>query len=110
MNPFSYGGFAVKLISHKLCRWLVSLTLPLAAVGVLMLAATSALGALAGAIVMVGVAVGVIGIRWPKGQPAPRLVILAGYLLASNVAGVLAWLRLVRRRSTAFWEPTRRPA
>ena len=110
MNPFIYGGFALKLISHKLCRWLVSLTLPLAVVGFLLVAVTSPLGAPAATVATACVAIGVAGIRWPKGRPAPRLVILAGYVLASNVAGVLAWIRLARRRSTAFWEPTQRPA
>ena len=38
MNPLRYGSFAWMLVSHKLCRWLVHLTLPLALLGLALLA------------------------------------------------------------------------
>ena len=38
LNPFRYGRFAWMLMSHKVSRWLGFLTLPLAGVGVLLLA------------------------------------------------------------------------
>jgi cellulose synthase/poly-beta-1,6-N-acetylglucosamine synthase-like glycosyltransferase len=109
MNPVRYGTFAFMLISHKLCRWMVPLLLPVALVGLLVLGADSAIGAVALGLTIVGVSLGLLGMHWPGGRKAPRLVALAGYALASNLAGVLAWTRAVRGRSTPLWEPTRRP-
>jgi cellulose synthase/poly-beta-1,6-N-acetylglucosamine synthase-like glycosyltransferase len=109
MNPARYGAFAFMLISHKLCRWMVSLLIPAAILGLLILGASSIVGASILGLTAAGVVVGLVGIRWPGARAAPRLVALAGYVLASNVAGVLAWTRAVRGRSTPLWEPTRRP-
>ena len=109
MNPFRYGTFAFMLASHKLCRWLVSLLIPVAAVGLLMVGAGSAGGAIVFALSVALVLAGMMGMRWPRNRTAPRLFSLAGYVVASNVAGVMAWTRAVRGRSTPLWEPTRRP-
>ncbi len=38
LNPLRHGGFSLMLFSHKLCRWLFQLTLPLMAVGLVLLA------------------------------------------------------------------------
>jgi hypothetical protein len=64
------------LISHKLCRWLFQLTLPLAGIGLVLLAAqgrTWAVVLLAAAVIAAGL--GVVAMRWPAGKPMP--VILA---------------------------------
>jgi cellulose synthase/poly-beta-1,6-N-acetylglucosamine synthase-like glycosyltransferase len=108
MNPARYGVFAWMLISHKLCRWLVYLTLPLAIVGALALAASWPAAWMLLGLVAVGVALGIVGMRWPEGRRAPVLVALPGFALASNVAGILAWLRFFRGESSPVWEPTRR--
>ena len=108
MNPARYGLFAWMLISHKLCRWLVYLTLPLAVLGALALAAVWPAAWVLLGIVAAGVALGVVGMRWPAGRRAPVLVALPGFALASNVAGILAWLRFFRGESSPVWEPTRR--
>jgi hypothetical protein len=58
---------------------------------------------------IIGVGVGTVGMRWPHERgTAPKLVRLAGFALASNLAGVLAWLQVIRGRRLAVWEPTRR--
>jgi cellulose synthase/poly-beta-1,6-N-acetylglucosamine synthase-like glycosyltransferase len=108
MNPFSHGVFAWMLISHKLCRWLVYLTLPLAVLGAIALAAAWTPGWLLVAAGAAGVTLGVLGMRWPDGRRAPPLLALPGFALASNVAGVLAWFRFFRGQSSPVWEPTRR--
>jgi cellulose synthase/poly-beta-1,6-N-acetylglucosamine synthase-like glycosyltransferase len=108
MNPFRYGLFAWMLISHKLCRWLVYLTLPLAIVGAIVLAASWPPAWLLVALGGLGVALGVLGMRWPDDRRAPTLIALPGFALASNVAGVLAWLKFFRGESSPVWEPTRR--
>jgi cellulose synthase/poly-beta-1,6-N-acetylglucosamine synthase-like glycosyltransferase len=106
MNPFTHGAFAWMLFSHKLCRWLVYPALPIAAVA-LVIASFHSGGwlLLLIASIMVGL-IGLIGIRWP--HTAPRLVRIAGFALASNVAGILAWIQVIRNRRLAVWEPTRR--
>ena len=108
MNPIRYGRFAFMLISHKLCRWLVPLLLPASIVGLIVLAIDSAAGAWILGAVAAAIALGVLGMRWPRGRTAPRLVSIAGYVLASNVAGVRAWLQALNGQSTPHWEPTRR--
>lgn len=108
LNPFRHGTFALMLVSHKLCRWVVSLLIPVAVVGLFILAARSVVGAYALAIVSAVVALGFAGMRWPHGRLAPRVVAVAGYVLASNLAGVVAWLRAIRGRNAPLWEPTRR--
>jgi hypothetical protein len=110
LDPFRYGSFALMLISHKLVRWLFYLTLPLAFAGLLYLASQSrmALALLVAALLLI--VLGAIGMRWPSGRPVPRLFALPGFILASNLAGIIAWLRVFRGVQAAQWEPTRRPA
>lgn len=109
MNPFRYGSFALMLISHKLMRWLVYPALLAAPLGLALLGVESMsarwLLAAAGA----GVLLGWIGMRWPEGRSVPRLIAVPGFILAANLAGVVAWTKLVRRERIAVWEPTRRP-
>lgn len=109
MSPVRHGWFAVMLIGHKLCRWLVYPLVPGAIVGLGLLAlesrAAAALLALAGA----GVALGVAGMRWP-GPRVPLLLSVPGFILAANLAGVLAWVKVLRRERSPIWEPTQRPA
>ena len=109
MNPISHGRFAFMLFSHKLCRWLVSLSIPTAVIALIVLAAASRAGSWILVAAGAGVALGMVGMRWPRDRQAPRVVTIAGYVLASNLAGVLAWARAARGRSTPLWEPTRRP-
>lgn len=109
MNPIRHGRFAFMLFSHKLCRWLVSLSIPTAVIALIVLAAASRAGSWILVAAGAGVALGMVGMRWPRDRQAPRVVTIAGYVLASNLAGVLAWARAARGRSTPLWEPTRRP-
>jgi cellulose synthase/poly-beta-1,6-N-acetylglucosamine synthase-like glycosyltransferase len=110
MNPVRHGAFAAMLLSHKLARWLVYLALPGALVGLLLLSTEFPLAALVLALIVLGCALGVLGMRWPAGRRVPLFVAVPGVALASNLAGVLAWLRVLRREHSAHWEPTRRPA
>ena len=108
MNPLKFGRFAFCLISHKLCRWLVSLLLPLSVAGVAMLsvsqlAARVALGALA-----IAGALSLMAMRWPERRRVPVLLALPAFGFASFVAGFLAWMRALSGQASAVWEPTRR--
>jgi hypothetical protein len=54
--------------------------------------------------------VGLLPLWWPSEREVPRPLALLGFVVASNIAGIAAWLRVLRREHTAFWEPTRRTA
>ena len=110
MNPIRHGRFAWMLVSHKLCRWLVYLTLPLALLGLVLLAIEWPLALALLAAAAVALALGIVGMRWPEGRRVPTIFAVPGFVLAANVAGVLAWLQVLTRRRTPIWEPTRRPA
>ncbi len=107
LNPFRFGRFAWMLASHKLARWLVFLTLPLALLGLFIWSLESLAGKVALGLAALGALAGVAGVRWPT-SPPPRLLGLAGFILASHVAGFLAWLKALRGERNPIWEPTRR--
>ena len=110
MNPMRYGVFAFMLISHKLCRWLVYPAFPLAGIGLAILALQHPLARLVLAAAVLGVVLGVVGMRWPAGKRVPKLFAIPGFALASNLAGLQAWLQVLRGTSRPMWEPTKRPA
>ena len=110
LNPIRYGSFAWMLWSHKLIRWLVFLTAPLALVGLLMLSPASVVARWAVALAVVGILLGVIAMRAPAGRQLPRLITLCGFVLVTHLAGFVAWTKALRGESNSIWEPTRRAA
>lgn len=110
MNPFRYGGFALRLLSHKLCRWLVFLTLPGAVVGLALLAPSSpvALGLLLLSLVLILVGAGVL--RAADHRRVPQALLVVGFFFAVCVAALLAWSKALRGERNPIWEPTRRPS
>ncbi len=108
MNPLTYGSFAWMLVSHKLCRWLAYLALPLGFLGLVLLALQWRLAQILLAISVLGIAAGIVGMRWPEGRFVPRIFAVPGFALASNLAGVLAWAKVFRGKRSPIWEPTRR--
>ena len=110
MNPFRYGRFAWMLVSHKLVRWLGFLTLPLAPIGMLLLAATHPWAAALVVLGALGLGAGVLALRSGENRPVPKPFATAGFAVASAVAGLIAWQKFFQRTSAATWEPTRRPA
>jgi cellulose synthase/poly-beta-1,6-N-acetylglucosamine synthase-like glycosyltransferase len=105
LNPFTHGAFAWMLFSHKLSRWLVYPALPIAAIALVIASFYSRAWAVVLALSVAGTIVGIVGMR---SAAASRLVRIAGFALASNLAGVLAWAQVLRNRRMAVWEPTRR--
>jgi cellulose synthase/poly-beta-1,6-N-acetylglucosamine synthase-like glycosyltransferase len=107
LNPFRYGLFAWMLFSHKLCRWLVYPALPIAGIALIIASMHSRGWAILLIVAIVGTLTGVVGMR-AESKGTSRLVRLAGFALASNLAGVLAWAQVLQNRRMAVWEPTRR--
>jgi cellulose synthase/poly-beta-1,6-N-acetylglucosamine synthase-like glycosyltransferase len=110
MNPWRHGAFALALVSHKLARWLVYLSAPLALLGLAWLAAGSRLALAFLVAILAGIAAGIIAMCWPRTRRMPLPFAIAGFALASAVGGLRAWLLALRRRRLPMWEPTRRAA
>jgi glycosyltransferase involved in cell wall biosynthesis len=110
LNPVRYGSFAWMLWSHKLIRWMVFPAAPLALAALLPLSLVSipARVLLAGA--GAGILLGTMAMLSAEGRSLPRPVALCGFVLASHLAGLLAWIKALRGESNAIWEPTRRTA
>jgi hypothetical protein len=108
MDPIRYGWFALMLLSHKLCRWLVYLTAPLAPVGALLLAVDSWSARIVVAAAAMALATGFAALRWPHGRRMPSLLAICGYAVVGGVAGAVAWRRFFRGEHMATWEPTGR--
>ena len=109
MNPARYGRFAWMLMSHKLCRWLVHLTLPLALVGLALLAVEWTAARIALALAAVVILAGVAAMRWPEDRRLPAPLALPGFVVAVNLAALLAWWKALLGERNPIWEPTRRP-
>jgi len=110
LNPFRYGRFAWMLWSHKLVRWLVFLAAPVALVGLALLAVDYPLARWLLGLVALAAGLGAVAMRAPEGTRLPRVVSLCGFVLASHLAGFLAWTKALRGELNPIWEPTRRPS
>jgi glycosyltransferase involved in cell wall biosynthesis len=108
MNPFTYGSFALMLISHKLLRWLPYLLAPVAYAALCYLAVQSVGARVILGIASAGLIAGFLGIRRGDSSPS-KPIALAGFLVAVCWAGFLAWMAAFRNTQLAMWEPTRRP-
>ena len=54
-------------------------------------------------------ALGTTALRWPAGRPMPHPVAVCGFVVAVNLAALLAWSKALRGERNPIWEPTRRP-
>lgn len=111
MNPFVHGTFAWKLLSHKICRWLVSLSALPAFIGVLLLTIRVPSAGVLLVVALGGAALAVAGAVWPDGRALPRWLParLLG-ALSANLAVVHSAWRFIHGHEDHVWEPTRRPA
>ena len=100
--------FAFALLSHKLIRWMVFLVSPLLPVGLLLLAGEVlwARWVLAGGLLSLLLAGAALAL--PEGRRLPWPVAMAGFAVASLVAGFVAWTKALRGELNPTWEPTRR--
>jgi hypothetical protein len=109
LNPLSYGRFSWMLLSHKVVRWLVPMTVPLTII-LLAIAAVSG-DQLAAALLVTMLALFLVGgfsVWWTVRGLPPKLVASIGWVVAAQLAGLVAWIRFARGRQAGVWEPTRR--
>ena len=105
LNPFRYGLFAWQLASHKLCRWLVPFAMIGAAAGNAELLSRSVFYQLTFGAQAVFYAAAVAGV-W-TGAQALRI---PAFLLSSNTAILIAWLRFASGERITCWHPSERLA
>lgn len=109
MNPLRRGRFAWMLLSHKLCRWLVPMTLPAALIGLWLLSGEHLIARVTLGVALAVLALGLIGLAWPEGRGRPRFLSLLGYGVGANLAALFGWAHALRGGQNPLWEPTRRP-
>jgi glycosyltransferase involved in cell wall biosynthesis len=103
LNPFRYGLFAWQLASHKLCRWLVPFAMIGAAAGNAALVSRGAFYQLtfgAQAAFYAAAAAGLL-----TGAQALRV---PAFLISSNAAILIAWLRFASGERITCWNPSER--
>lgn len=109
MNPLRYPGFAWKLVSHKVCRWLLPLALLLILIGTGLLAPSYLPATMALVVALAILALAGIGWRLGRdGRELPRFLSAPAFFLMSNLAVVRAAGRAWRGGNQRVWEPTRR--
>jgi len=107
MNPLRYDWFAFMLVSHKLLRWLPYLLAPVALLALGALAVQSEMARALFGVVMLGLAIGCVGIFRPA-STIFRPVAVAGFVVAAVSAGLMAWRDALGQTQMATWDPTPR--
>ncbi len=109
LNPLRYGRFAFMLTSHKLSRWLVPLSLPIAVAGLII---WSLVAPPVAAVLLAGLLVVALFLsaraRSAAEEEGASLKGFLTYAIMANVAALRAWGRFLRRERSSTWEPTRR--
>lgn len=110
MSPFRYGRFAWVLVSHKLVRWLVPWVSLFGGTGLILAATTETWAQIVSVGIGVSIVLGAMGWLWPMGRRMPRIIAIPAYVFCGTVAGIAAWIRVLRGAQSPAWEPTRREA
>jgi glycosyltransferase involved in cell wall biosynthesis len=108
LDPTKFGVFAWKLISHKVCRWLVPVFAIVGAFGLTLLAPSHRWAVAALVAAGLGAIVAAIGALWPATRPMPRILSTFTFAAAANVAVIHALSRVFLGHEDHLWEPTRR--
>ena len=108
LDPTRYDLFAWKLLSHKVCRWLLPASVIPGALGLVILATQYRWAGVLLVVSLVGVGIALVGAVWPASRPMPRLLSSLTFAAAANLAVVHALLRVMMGHDDHLWEPTRR--
>lgn len=110
LDPTRYGLFAWKLLSHKVSRWLLPITVVGGIVGLALLAPSNLWARITFFACALLVILALVGALWPSGRPMPRTISLVAFGVAANLAVLTALWRVVVGHQDHVWEPTRRSA
>jgi cellulose synthase/poly-beta-1,6-N-acetylglucosamine synthase-like glycosyltransferase len=109
LNPFRYGFFAVKLISHKLLRWLAPLFLLLLLLTSVALAGRSPLYAWALVAQIAFYALALAGHALRRRERMPRLLSVPYYFSMVNIASARGILEAFKGETYTTWTTARAP-
>jgi cellulose synthase/poly-beta-1,6-N-acetylglucosamine synthase-like glycosyltransferase len=109
LNPFRYGFFAVKLISHKLLRWLAPLFLLLLLLSSVALAGRSPLYAWALVAQIAFYALALAGHALRRRERMPRLLSVPYYFSMVNIASARGILEAFKGETYTTWTTARAP-
>lgn len=110
LDPARFGRFSWKLLSHKVCRWLVPASVVPGAIGLLLLAMAHTWATVVLGLGLVAMLVALSGVFWPETRPMPRVMSMVTFAAAANVAVLHAMFRVIHGHEDHLWEPTRRTA
>jgi cellulose synthase/poly-beta-1,6-N-acetylglucosamine synthase-like glycosyltransferase len=108
LDPTRFGLFAWKLFSHKVCRWLMPVSVIPGIIGLILLAGSHSWPRWVLAVGTVVALLALAGALWPSGKRAPRVISLAAFGVAANLAVLHAVWRVLAGHHDHIWEPTRR--
>jgi cellulose synthase/poly-beta-1,6-N-acetylglucosamine synthase-like glycosyltransferase len=108
LDPTRFGLFAWKLFSHKVCRWLMPVSVIPGIIGLILLATSHSWPRWVLAVGTVVALLALAGALWPSGKRAPRVISLAAFGVAANLAVLHAVWRVLAGHHDHIWEPTRR--
>jgi glycosyltransferase involved in cell wall biosynthesis len=103
LNPLKYGLFAWQLASHKLCRWLVPFAMAAALVTNALLVSRSPVYQVTWLLQAAFYAAAAAGL-WTRAA----WLRVPTFLVVSNAAVLVAWLRFLRGDRVSVWNPSER--
>ena len=108
LDPHDFGLFSVKLLSHKVCRWLVPLLVVPSLVALVLLSASEPIARVLIGGAVVTAALAAIGAVLSSRRQLTGILSFITFATAANVAVIHAAWRVLDGRRDQLWEPTRR--
>jgi glycosyltransferase involved in cell wall biosynthesis len=107
LNPFKYGGFAVQMFSHKLCRWLV----PFCMIAVLLvnclLLGSSDFYLITIALQLLFYTIAITSLLFERLRERQPFRIV-GFFTMVNFSIMVAWYKYLTNQRYVVWDATRR--
>ncbi len=107
LNPFAYGLYAVQLVSHKLCRWLVPVFLAVAYLTNIYLIPFDPLYGWLFIAQTAFYLIASLGFLFP-GWHRVNIVRIVYFFAIANLAIAVAWFKYVTGERYTSWEPSKR--
>jgi len=107
LNPFKYGGYSLKMISHKLCRWLVPLALILVFLSNLFLLNQSIFYQITFAAQLLLYLLALIAFIVKKLQ-GMLIFKIPFFFVMANLSILVAWYKYLANEKYLVWDPTKR--
>lgn len=109
LNPLRGGFYSIQLLSHKVLRYAIPVILIVLLISSAFLATTSVFFTLVLILQVCFYVLGLVGWLLSTAGVQNRLLVFPYYLLLTNLAAVLAFLKFVRGERYARWDPIRDP-